>query len=149
MARVGSWEIDVTSGELTVSEELARQLGVTKEEILAQGIEATIDRSVHPDDAERVRAALAAAVDGGPLDLELRLVRPDGSVVWVNNSVSVIRRPSGEPYGILAVTIDVTERRTAEAAVRENEARLRALTDNLDAPEDDTAVLVMRRTVEP
>src|SRR5688500_8870593 len=86
----------------------------------------------HPDDLpDNVVKFERAVADGTPFAHEKRYVRPDGSIIWVNNSVSVIRRPSGEPYGVLAVTIDVTERRIAEAAVRENEARLRALTDNL------------------
>jgi PAS domain S-box-containing protein len=79
----------------------------------------------HPDDLTGNAALFATAVrDGTPYRHEKRYVRPDGSNVWVNNSVSLIRRADGEPYGVLAVTLDVTARLEAEAAVRANEARL-------------------------
>jgi PAS domain S-box-containing protein len=56
--------------------------------------------------------------DGTPFEIEKRYVRPDGSYVWVSNSVSQIRRPSGAQT-VLAVVIEVTERKRAEAAIQE------------------------------
>ena len=86
----------------------------------------------HPDDLERNLPMFERAVaDGTPYTHEKRYVRPDGSIVWVNNSVSVVRKEDGTPYGVLAITIDVTDRRRAEETIHENEARLRAITDNL------------------
>ena len=64
LARVGSWELDLATGAITGSDELARQLELSAEELRTQGLEAAIARRVHPDDAESVRAALAAAADG-------------------------------------------------------------------------------------
>jgi PAS domain S-box-containing protein len=127
-ATAGFAQVDLSGRFTLVNDRFCEIAGRPREELLAL----TLQEITHPDDlaANLVKFERAVA-DGTPYAHEKRYVRPDGSVVWVNNSVSVIRRPSGEPYGILAVTIDVTERRTAEASVRENEARLRALTDNL------------------
>jgi len=127
-ATAGFAEVDLSGRFTLVNDRFCEIAGRSREELLAL----TLQEITHPDDlpANLVKFERAVA-DGTPYAHEKRYVRPDGSVMWVNNSVSVIRRRSGEPYGILAVTIDVTERRTAEAAVRENEARLRALTDNL------------------
>jgi len=127
-ATAGFAQVDLTGRFTLVNDRFCEIAGRSREELLAL----TLQEITHPGDlpANLVKFERAVA-DGTPYAHEKRYVRPDGSLVWVNNSVSVIRRPSGEPYGILAVTIDVTERRTAEAAVRENEARLRALTDNL------------------
>ena len=80
----------------------------------------------HPDDLARNLPMFDRAVrEGVPYTHEKRYVRPDGSIVWVNNSVAVIRRASGEPFGVLAVTLDVTERRRAEEALRKSEESLR------------------------
>jgi len=127
-ATAGFAQVDLEGRFTLVNDRFCEIAGRSRQELL----KLKMQEITHPDDlpANIVKFERAVA-DGTPFAHEKRYVRPDGSIVWVNNSVSVIRRPSGEPYGILAVTIDVTERRTAEAEVRENEARLRALTDNL------------------
>jgi PAS domain S-box-containing protein len=126
----GFAEVDLRGVFTLVNDRFCEITGRSREELLTM----TMLAITHPDDVGRNAGMFERAVkDGTPYVHEKRYVRPDGSHVWVNNSVSVIRRPSGEPYGVLAVSIDVTERRRAEAAVRENEARLRALTDNLPA----------------
>ncbi|HEX8622438.1 MAG TPA: PAS domain S-box protein [Allosphingosinicella sp.] len=127
-ATAGFAQVDLDGLFTLVNDRFCEIAGRSREELLTLNL---LDIT-HPDDRPaNVPKFERAVADGTPYTHEKRYVRPDGSIVWVNNSVSVIRRPSGEPYGVLAVTIDVTERRLAEAAVRENEARLRALTDNL------------------
>ena len=70
---------------------------------------------VHPDDRAAHRAELAEAATGGtPPTSERRLVRPDGSVVWVTSHV---RRPTAVPTSsdVLVVTLeDVTARKAAD-----------------------------------
>jgi PAS domain S-box-containing protein len=127
-ATAGFAQVDLSGRFTLVNDRFCAIAGRSRDELLTLRMQ----EITHPDDLPANIVKFERVVsDGTPFAHEKRYVRPDGSVVWVNNSVSVIRRPSGEPYGILAVSVDVTERRTAEAAVRENEARLRALTDNL------------------
>ena len=70
---------------------------------------------VHPDDRERVLAELAAAAaDGAGLSIEYRIVRPDGSIVWVLDESAVVHdedagRPCRQGY-----LLDITAHRTAE-----------------------------------
>jgi PAS domain S-box-containing protein len=85
----------------------------------------------HPDDRARNRPLFERAVEQGtPYAHEKRYIRKDGSIVWVNNTVSVIRRPDGEPFGVLAVTLDITRRREAEARLRKSEESLRLATES-------------------
>jgi PAS domain S-box-containing protein len=127
-ATAGFAQVDLSGRFTLVNDRFCEIAGRSREELLTLKMQ----EITHPDDLPaNVPKFERAVADGTPYAHEKRYVRPDGSIVWVNNSVSVIRRPSGEPYGVLAVTIDVTERYAAEAAVGENEARLRALTDNL------------------
>lgn len=68
----------------------------------------------HPDDIARYLEKLKALVAGGPaFRIEKRYVRPDGSVVWVDNAVSLLTGTNGKPERVLAVLQDISERRRA------------------------------------
>ena len=80
LAAVGSWELDMATGALSVSDELVRQTGLSASEVGRLGLEGALAHVIHPDDADVVRSALARAVRGEPLDLQVRFVRPDGEI---------------------------------------------------------------------
>ena len=87
----------------------------------------------HPDDVPGNLELIDRAIrEGTPYTHEKRFLRPDGSSVWVSNAVSVLRDAEGAPQGLLAVTLDITDRRATEGEVRANEARL-AFLDALGA----------------
>ena len=75
----------------------------------------------HPDDLPRQVRQFEGLVRGDNSDftIENRYLRPDGSTVWVNNSVSLVRDSSGQPQFVLASVTDVTERNRAEKTARE------------------------------
>lgn len=60
--------------------------------------------------------------------LELRLAPPDGALLWVQVAASIANDGSGAPV-ILAVLTDVSNRKLLEMAMRESEARFRALVE--------------------
>jgi PAS domain S-box-containing protein len=81
---------------------------------------------VHPEDRGRFLAARDRAIDtlqGG--SVEFRVVRTDGSVIWVLSRQKVFADASGKATRMLAALLDITERKQAEAALRESEARFR------------------------
>ncbi|MDV3457492.1 PAS domain S-box protein [Sphingomonas sp. HF-S4] len=120
----GFAQVDLDGRFTLVNDRFCEIAGWSREELMAMRmLEIT-----HPDDRGRNRPLFDRAVAiGEPYTHEKRYIRKDGGVVWVNNSVSVIRRPDGEPFGVLAVTIDVTDRREAEARLRESETRFRTI----------------------
>jgi two-component system, chemotaxis family, CheB/CheR fusion protein len=62
-----------------------------------------------------------------PFQVEKQLQRKDGSTIWANVSVSVIRDPHGEPHSAVAVIVDTSERRKTEEDLRASRQRLAAI----------------------
>src|SRR5262249_21778152 len=78
----------------------------------------------HPDDLPGNLPLFEQAVQGGPpYVLEKRYIRPDGAPVWVNLSCSPVRHDEDGPRRILAIAIDVTDRRRAEERLRAQNER--------------------------
>src|SRR5262245_25315940 len=57
--------------------------------------------------------------------MEKRYFRKDGSVVWVDLTVSMTRKADGSPDYFISIIEDITSRRQAEEKLRNNEERLR------------------------
>ena len=72
---------------------------------------------VHPEDRERVRAALHRQIEG-TYDEEYRIVRPDGTVRWLREKASPIRDATGNVTQLFGVAEDITERRELETQLR-------------------------------
>ena len=70
----------------------------------------------HPVDLPRSLHQFALLVaEGREFTVEKRYVRPDGLIVWVHNSVSLVRDRAGSPDYAVAFTLDITEKKVTEA----------------------------------
>lgn len=110
-----------------VNQKLADFLGYSQAEMLQQ----TFRSFTHPDDLPR-NATYSERLGAGELSeysMEKRYIRKDGSVVWGYVTVSPIRKADGSFDHQVAVVIDVDERRRAQVASRNSEARYRRLTE--------------------
>ena len=110
-----------------VNQRLCELAGRTAEQML----ELRLQDITPPDDLSNNEVLFARmAREGTPFELERRLLRPDGSTVWVSVSVSVLRDRNGRPYAATALVLDLTERNRAREASRESEERLRLVVEN-------------------
>ncbi len=122
----GFAQVDLDGRFTLVNDRFCEIAGWSREELLDK----TMQEITHPDDLARNVPLFERSVrEGTPYTHEKRYVRKDGGTVWVNNSVAVIRRPDGEPFGVLSVTLDVTQRREAEEQLRKREETLRLATE--------------------
>ncbi|WP_246742611.1 PAS domain-containing sensor histidine kinase [Microvirga splendida] len=123
----GFGEVDLTGRFLRVNDRFCEISGYTREELLSGR---RMQDITHPDDLpENVRLFRHAVESGEPFEIEKRYIRPDGSDVWVSNTVTLIRNEAGQPQTVASVSLDLTARREAEAALRQSESRLRLALD--------------------
>jgi PAS domain S-box-containing protein len=123
----GFSETDLTGRFLRVNDRFCEIAGYSRAELLGGR---RMQEITHPDDLPGNLALFRRAVEAGEsFQIEKRYIRPDGSEVWVSNTVTLIRDEAGEPQSIASISLDLTARREAEAALRQSESRLRLALD--------------------
>jgi two-component system cell cycle sensor histidine kinase/response regulator CckA len=121
-----------------VNDALCEILGYTSEELLAK----TFQEITHPTDQESGRNVLPRMLAGEMprVAFEKRYLRKDGTVAWAHVHFAVLHDAAGVPAGFITQIQDVTERRRAEEALRESEARERTRATELQAVMDAAPV---------
>lgn len=125
IAHVGNWEIDLQKGTMELSEEIFRILGM---EPSAEPVEVKqFMKFIHPDDRAKSQSVMEAAVStGSPIELDERIIRPDGAVRVLHIQAEVVKN-AGE-VRILGVAQDVTDERQNQVAV----SRLAEIVESTD-----------------
>ncbi len=125
-AQMGLWDWDVVTGHLVWDERSAAMYGTTLAE--STGSIADVDARVHPQDLPRVRAELSGALESlGAVDVEFRVVWPDGSVRWLYGRGQALVDQRGVAVRLIGVNVDVTEQRHATRERAADLARMAAL----------------------
>ncbi|MFW5641547.1 MAG: PAS domain-containing protein [Roseicyclus sp.] len=130
VARLGLWELDVATGTARWSDEVYAMHGI--------GIGAVepsltlVMNRLHPDDRDRIAAAMEAArARRTEFDEEYRVLRLDGSVRWLNSRGRFLYDSAGAPLRMLGAVLDTTARRQLEdrqaTLIRELQHRTRNL----------------------
>jgi PAS domain S-box-containing protein len=128
---VGVWDWDIANDSVAWSESLYRIHGI--EPASFSGTVAAFAELVHPDDRQRVSDAIRRSLeDGTPYEIEFRAVRPDGSVRWIHTTAQVMRE-GGRPTRMLGGTVDITEQKQVEEALRDREERYELVLEGAEA----------------
>lgn len=115
-ARLGAWDWDVGNSLVDGDERWRELLDLPREPGPVPG--ELLSARIHPDEALKAREERKAfrwSTDG-QYDISRRLLRLDGSDLWIRNIGRVIaRNADGNPTRVLGVTMDVTREREHEA----------------------------------
>ena len=129
---LGLWDWDLASDETYWSTGVFHNLGLKAP--LERPRYADLLARAHPDDRDRVEDVNRQAIASGRYyEIDYRTQTDDGEIRWIHARGEVLRDEAGKAVRIVGYNLDITGRRLAEEAVRESEARFRALADSAPA----------------
>ena len=130
---VGTWDWDVPNDRVIADTRFAKLYAVPREKAAAGAPIADFFNAIHPEDLSYVERAITAALkDGSIFSQEYRLVQADGTHRWVIAEGRPTLAPDGTPLRFPGISFDITDRKNAEAALRDSEERFRAITNSID-----------------
>lgn len=128
-----AWTMDAGGHITFMSPKFERISGYGLSDLAQSGVEFFF-QSIHPDDVDRVRRALAALFqDDQPYDVECRVRHKNGDWIWIHDRAVATYERDGIRYadGLLS---DITERKRAGAALQRSEERARLLFATIPHP---------------
>jgi len=118
IAHLGSWEIDLDTGQTTWSDELFRIFGYSP-----AAFEPTLEKEmqwIHPEDRPAVdQAHHNLFKQNTGYELEKRILQPDGSFRWVYSRGEMLYDAYNKPLKAVGVLLDITDRKIQEQKIQE------------------------------
>ena len=121
-SKVGFYDWNIGEDSIVFSEQMCADWGLVEPRKMKLSDAIAL---IHPDDQARAKTAVESAMNARtPYHIEYRVVRPDGSVVWVEVRGIVQYDGAGNATRFFGTSVDITAR-------IENERTLRALADSM------------------
>jgi PAS domain S-box-containing protein len=131
----GAWGYDIAADRPIWDEKTFALFGLARGSPLSYA--RVVNEIIHPQDRERVDAAVRAAMDpagDGRYDVEHRVIHPDGEVRWLSVRGRALFEGEGEgrrAVWMLGTVRDITEQRKAQEALRREREALRTIIDTI------------------
>ncbi|MFN9835809.1 MAG: PAS domain S-box protein [Pseudanabaena sp.] len=132
---IGTWEWDVRQNTLRWDDRMYELFGITGQSELLKSSELNPNiaydiwsNGLHPDDRMETETLLHQAILGNAeYDTEFRVVHPDLSIHFIKAYGIVVRDDQGQPYSMLGVNFDISDRKQSELQLQQtNEELIRA-----------------------
>jgi PAS domain S-box-containing protein/putative nucleotidyltransferase with HDIG domain len=129
------WSVNMRTKRVLFSPSVTRLLGYTLEEAQSMKAREVVSPTSFPKAMMYFSNLLGRKGNGSngrssSTQVEVELMRKDGSFVWVDISVTLLRDAEGQPAEIFGVMRDVTQRKKVEEDLRTSEEYFRALIEN-------------------
>ena len=132
IAHVGHWELDPATGDNTWSDEIYKMFGYEPGEVFPS--QDFIMQRIHPDDSMSALNAINSCIEKStPLNIEFRIYRKDGSLMYCQAMADKETDSSGKTVKLSGALFDITHHKKYQEALIENEARLQALLENISS----------------
>lgn len=114
--RMGAWEWDIQTGKIAWNSTLEAIHGIPPGTF--GGCFEDFKRDIHPEDLERVLAAINRTLrDGSEYQIEYRIFSPDQRLLWLESRGQLFLDANGQPERMVGVCMDITERKRMEEAL--------------------------------
>ncbi|MFN6539302.1 MAG: PAS domain S-box protein [Nostoc sp. EkiNYC01] len=126
IAHVGSWEWDLEKKKRSWSKETFRIFGLNPSQ--REPNQPEFLQMLHPEDRELFQNNFErATAQKTPFNIEYRIVRPDGSIRYVEAKAEIAYNPQGQAVKLLGSILDITQRKQAELEIIRNRDLLEAV----------------------
>jgi len=124
----GYFEVDLTGNYTMVNRVICLELGYAREELIGLNYKDTAPK----EDIPRIFRIFNEIYRTGEPNrgYDFHITRKDGSILYTESSVSLLRNERGAPVGFRGISRDITERKRAEKALQESDQRYRSFIAN-------------------
>lgn len=125
-SKIGIWDWDIINNKLNWDDKMYQLYGLSASTF--SGAYLAWENSLHPDDKEAVKTAIANAIAGQKeLDIEFRVVWPDNAVHYIQGNATVQRDKTGKATRMVGTNWDITEQKKHLELIEQNEQKFRGL----------------------
>jgi len=122
IAKIGYWKVDILKNKCFWSDEVYKIIGLNKEDVKLS-FELFMN-SIHPDDKEAFLTVRSAAYTGEmEMNIEFRIIQPDGIQKWVHEIGKLVKNENGEPVAFEGTVQDITTAKLLKLSLEESNLR--------------------------
>ncbi len=142
------WSVDLLNHEMTyISPKVSQSFGRVEAEFYADS--QLWFKVAHPDDLAQLKTAKKAAMEKGSVDVDYRIVRPDGDIRWIHNHIWLVKDQFDNPVRLEGVASDITVRKQVETLQQDFLDDMKALQKlQLELSETDDLETLYQQIIE-
>ncbi len=118
VAHIGSWEYDISTGNIFWSDQIFQIFGLTPEQP-EPDYESHLAQNFPPEDGQRLSECVRRALEQAePYEVDVQIIRADGSTGWILAKSKPILNDHHQVVRLVGVALDITERKAIEVQQR-------------------------------